>query len=152
MQIYITKESALWQDDMQEIAHEIALRVCKVTGWHEFCEVSLSLVDDVQITELNTIWRDKPEPTDVLSFPQFTREELKTRQKERQEQAIVWGDVVISWDTLQRQAQEQNKDWQLRFQELWVHGLLHLLGYDHEDDAQMAQEMYEIEDQILIPE
>jgi rRNA maturation RNase YbeY len=59
------------------------------------------------------------------------------------------GDVVISVDTTEREALEGNVDFETRFYELLIHGILHLLGYDHENDENRAREMEEMSDQVL---
>ena len=83
-------------------------------------ELSLVLSTDEHIQALNTKWRFKDAPTDVLSFPQNDPDQ------------VVLGDLVVSVETAARQAEE--RDYMLRdeMRVLLVHGLLHLLGYDHE--------------------
>jgi rRNA maturation RNase YbeY len=92
-------------------------------------ELSVLLCDDPFIADLNAQWRQKPEPTDVLSFEMGDDRML--------------GDIVLSLDTASRQAAERGHDLETELRVLLVHGLLHLLGYDHEvagDDARMAAE------------
>lgn len=92
-------------------------------------ELSVLLCDDEFIRDLNLQWRQKDEPTDVLSFEMGD--------------PVVLGDVVVSLDTAMRQASERGHDLHTELRVLLVHGLLHLLGYDHEvegEDAEMAAE------------
>lgn len=94
-------------------------------------EVSLSLVDDEAIHALNRTWRDEDKPTDVLSFSQ--RDErlpphLRSRPAEAGEPL---GDIVISVETAARQAAARGVPLDAELLHLAVHGLAHLLGYDH---------------------
>lgn len=83
-------------------------------------EVSVVLCSDEHMRSLNGQWRGKDAPTDVLSFPQDDPD------------GVVLGDVVVSLDTAERQAAERGVDLIDEIRVLLVHGLLHLLGYDHE--------------------
>lgn len=92
-------------------------------------ELSVLLCDDAFIRDLNLQWRQKDQPTDVLSFPMGDD--------------VVLGDIVISLDTARRQAEERGHDLPTELRVLLVHGLLHLLGHDHElpgQDVTMAAE------------
>jgi probable rRNA maturation factor len=84
-------------------------------------ELSLALVTDPEIHTLNRQYRGKDKPTDVLSFP--LADEL---------QPFLLGDVVISVETAARQAQRRDHSLREELQTLLIHGILHLLGYDHE--------------------
>lgn len=92
-------------------------------------ELSVVLCDDAFIRPLNREWRGKDKATDVLSFPQGEAvapgrfEALPT----------VLGDVVISTETARRQAEELGHAVSVEIRALLVHGILHLVGYDHED-------------------
>jgi probable rRNA maturation factor len=94
----------------------------------EESEVSILLVDDAAITELNREYKDRDRPTDVLSFYQA---------ESPGEWGDVLGDVVISVDTAKRQAEERNKSLDDEMDLLLAHGILHLLGYTDytEEDA-----------------
>lgn len=117
----------------------------------ENVEVSVVLCDDPTIQELNREWRNIDKPTDVLSFPQedfdapvvFDEEEELTQTEHE-----MLGDIVISIDTCIRQAEEWNHTPLDEATRLWVHGLLHLCGYDHETPEE-AQEMLAKEEEIL---
>jgi probable rRNA maturation factor len=95
-------------------------------------EVSVLLVDDVRIRELNRQWRGQDKPTDVLSWPQ---EEAGGRAAANALVTDLLGDVVISLDTAARQSQKRG--WSLAEETalLLVHGILHLLGYEDESEA-----------------
>lgn len=104
-------------------------------------ELSVLLCSDAEIRPLNAQWRDKDEATDVLSFPQHDEDEQGG-------QADVLGDVVISVDTTIRQSQEFGHSELAELRVLLVHGLCHLLGYDHLD-AEEAVEMKALEARVL---
>ena len=86
-------------------------------------ELSLLLVSNRKIRTLNAKFRGKNQPTDVLSFP--LEERLPTGVR-------LLGDVVISLQQAQKQAREKRKDFAHEVEWLLIHGILHLLGYDHE--------------------
>jgi len=93
-------------------------------------ELSLVLVDDPTIHELNARWRDRDAPTDVLSFPSGGPIGLPVD---------VLGDVVISVDTARRQAAERGHPLDVELRVLLAHGLAHLLGHDHDEPAMAAR-------------
>ena len=90
-------------------------------------ELSIALVDDPSIAELNGEWRDKPRPTDVLSFSLVEGDFADHR-------GSMLGDVVISVETAAAQASERHRGLDETVTRLLVHGVLHLIGHDHEDD------------------
>jgi rRNA maturation RNase YbeY len=111
----------------------------------ERCELSLMLVSDREIRRLNREFRAKDQPTDVLSFPQFaeTSEVLQSAESAAaQDPTCALGDVVISVDTARRQAREFDQSVAHRIRTLLIHGLLHLLGYDHERSKAEARRMF----------
>jgi probable rRNA maturation factor len=105
------------------------------------CELSLSLVGDRAIRRLNRTWRKKDKPTDVLSFP--AGDLPKGTPGPRQ-----LGDVVISLDTAKRQAKEYGRTLEAEVSRYLAHGLLHLLGHDHEK-AHEARKMAALEEKLL---
>jgi probable rRNA maturation factor len=102
-----------------------AARVLQAFGLAD-AELSVLLCDDATIWPLNRDWRGKDRPTDVLAFAQREGPEIG--------QGDVLGDVVISVDTAARQAAERGHDLAKEVRILLVHGMCHLLGYDHEED------------------
>lgn len=107
-------------------------------------ELSVLLCDDEVIAALNAEWREVEGPTDVLSFPQ---EDEDWALPEGMPRAL--GDVVISLDTAQRQAEALGHGLEQELRVLLVHGLLHLLGHDHEEDEEEAAAMREAEAGLL---
>lgn len=98
-------------------------------------EISLLITDDKTIRKYNKDYRHKDRATDVLSFPM--------------EDEIMLGDIAVSFDTAKRQAEEAgiNIDRETAF--LFIHGLLHLLGYDHETSKKDEEEMFALQEKIL---
>ncbi len=95
-------------------------------------EITLRLTNDVEIQTLNHQYRDQNQPTDVLAFASL---EVDYPQSEEflESQPLHLGDIVISIDTAQRQAQQQGHSLKIELAWLTTHGLLHLLGWDHPD-------------------
>lgn len=111
------------------------------------CEVSVSIVTDEQIKQLNAEYRQIDEPTDVLSFP--IEESLKDKEfVENQDQPLLLGDIIISIDHVYEQAERFNHSFKRELSFLIVHGLLHLLGYTHDTDEE-EKEMFTKQDEIL---
>ena len=104
-------------------------------------ELSVALVDDESIAELNEQYRAKPRPTDVLSFSLVEGDFADHR-------GGMLGDVVISVETAAAQAAERHRGLDETVTRLLVHGVLHLIGHDHEDDGE-AQEMQAEERRLL---
>jgi probable rRNA maturation factor len=103
-------------------------------------EVSIVLTDDSAIATLNRDWRGVDKPTNVLSFPASAHE---TSQGEK-----LLGDIVLAYETLERESKDENRIFLHHLAHLAVHGFLHLVGYDHETDAQ-ANEMEGLESKIM---
>ena len=109
------------------------------TGREADTEVSLRLVDNEEMAQLNADYRDRPGPTNVLSFPGDLPPELGLP---------LLGDIAIAAPVVRREAREQGKSLQAHWAHMVVHGTLHLLGYDHIEEAQAAQ-MERLETAIL---
>jgi probable rRNA maturation factor len=105
-------------------------------------ETALLFTDDASIAAINAEWRGKPTPTNVLSFP--APEDMPVPDGEPK----PLGDIVLAFGTVAREAEEQGKTLRDHAVHLIVHGVLHLAGHDHEDDAQAA-EMERLEVEIL---
>ena len=117
------------------------------------CELTVLACDDTRISALNAEFRDKPTPTNVLSWP---AEDLSPETDGDKPAApspdfmdeIALGDIAIAYDTCAREADEAGKSLPDHVTHLVVHGLLHLLGYDHVRDGD-ATLMEETETKIL---
>ena len=103
-------------------------------------EVSIVLTDDSAIRSLNRNWRGIDKPTNVLSFP--------VSGPDTGEGARLFGDIVIAFETLERECSDENRDFLNHLAHLAVHGFLHLNGYDHQTDAQ-AEAMERLESKIM---
>ncbi len=97
--------------------------------------LSILLTNDRSIQQLNKDFRDKDKPTNVLSFP-------------ADDEGDYMGDIAVAFETIQREAIEQDKSFTHHFIHMLIHGILHLDGYDHETDED-AEEMETLEIKIL---
>ena len=104
-------------------------------------EVCIALSSDAQVAELNGSYRGKPAPTNVLSFPAVPMLPVDGEPR-------FLGDIVLALETMQREAAELKLPLEHHMQHLAVHGILHLLGYDHETDDE-AQAMESLEIRVL---
>lgn len=96
---------------------------------HAASELSIAIVPDDEIAALNTEHRGKPSATDVLSFSLLEGEHCERRGK-------LLGDVVIGIETAARQARAARRGLDEELARLLIHGILHLLGWDHEEPAE----------------
>ncbi|HTN30984.1 MAG TPA: rRNA maturation RNase YbeY [Pseudomonas sp.] len=103
-------------------------------------ELTIRLVDEDEGRELNHTWRHKDYATNVLSFPADVPDEFLD--------IPLLGDLVICVPVVEREAAEQGKAPEAHWAHLVIHGCLHLLGYDHIDDAE-AEEMESLERELL---
>ena len=106
-------------------------------------ELSVVLCDDLYIQSLNKQYRNKDKVTNVLSFPQ-----TEFPLKEDAGDFVILGDVILAYETIKKEAEEQNKTFTDHVRHLVTHGTLHLLGYDHEE-PQEAEIMENLEIKIL---
>lgn len=106
----------------------------------ERAEVSIVLVNDTEIAEMNTTYRGKEGATDVLSFPMSEDGSFEDG---------VLGDIVISIETARKQAAEAEIGLTRELAFLYIHGLLHLMGYDHERGPEEEAEMFDMQESIL---
>jgi len=105
-------------------------------------EVAVRIVDAEEIQTLNRLYRDKDRPTNVLSFPAGDIDGLPP------EAGVLLGDVVVCAAVIADEAGAQGKALADHWTHMIVHGMLHLLGFDHENDAETA-EMEALETEIL---
>lgn len=109
-------------------------------------EVSVSFVNGEEIKELNKNFRGKDKVTDVLSFPQFEdTEDIKIASSQ---EIILLGDVVICEDTAKKQAEEFGHSYERELIYLFVHSMMHLLGYDHMEEEE-KDKMRKAEETVL---
>lgn len=105
--------------------------------------ISITLTNPENIHKINKEYRNVDKPTDVLSFPMFEKEEIDKKIAEKDfEHEDVLGDIVISIEQVQNQAEEYGHGFEREFAYMIVHGFYHLMGYDHmidEDKLIMRQ-------------
>lgn len=134
-------------DKMQEVL-TLALQKEKVNS-DSTIEVSLSMVDENRIRELNEKFREIDKATDVLSFPQFeSPQEINELINLNKDMPVELGDVVICQEVASRQADEFGHSVQREMVYLFAHSILHLLGYDHMNDEDKS-EMRAIEKELM---
>ncbi len=145
MTVVITDEQekvaipADWTGKINRVA-EICLQEEEITPK---AEIGLMFVDNEQIREMNSTYRDKDSATDVLSFPMYEADEAIEDEEE-----ILLGDIVISLERAAEQAEEYGHSLEREVMYLLVHGLLHLAGYDHMEDDE-KKEMRQREEELL---
>ena len=104
------------------------------------CEINVSFVEDDYMTELHIKWMDEPGTTDVLSFPMD--------MPETPGEAVTLGDIVISPVVAAEQAKAQGHSIEHEIYILVIHGLLHIIGYDHADRAE-EKVMFDLQEKII---
>ena len=133
MEIAITIEAGGWagEEALHALAKRAAEAVLAETGQEapRDAELSLLFTDDAHIRVLNRDWRGKDKATNVLSFPAFDVTPGGAIPP-------MLGDIVLAFETVRSEAELEEKPFDHHLMHLIVHGLLHLLGHDHEDDAE----------------
>jgi probable rRNA maturation factor len=137
--IDIQVQSPLW--DAQPLAAQTvrdAIAAAAATLATPSGEVSIVLTDDASIQKLNRDWRGIDKPTNVLSFPAA-----------KSGGAAFLGDIAIAYETLARECADENRVFLHHLAHLTVHGFLHLIGYDHQNDSD-AGAMEGLESKIML--
>ena len=122
-------------DEMKSVFEKVCMESLVYEEFDTDCEISLSLVNDEEIHEINKQFRNIDRPTDVLSFPQLTFEEGEEADVNENGE-IVLGDIIISVDKAKEQAGEFGHSMKREMAFLAVHSMLHLMGYDHMVDEE----------------
>ena len=112
---------------------------------HPQAELCIKAVDEDTIAELNERWMDKPGPTDVLAFPM---DELRPGLVNEEPEEGVLGDLVLCPEVAGKQGETAGHGTVAELELLTVHGILHLLGYDHAEPEE-HQEMFGLQDELL---
>jgi probable rRNA maturation factor len=141
LSLHICVPSPLWRrlPRARPIARETIAVAAEDRGLSEGGDVSLCLADDAALRALNLRWRGIDKPTNVLSFPAAAG---------RPGEAPMLGDIALAYETLAREAEDLGAPLADHYRHLLVHGFLHLIGYDHETDAE-AERMEALEAKIL---
>ncbi|MDX8536900.1 MULTISPECIES: rRNA maturation RNase YbeY [Mesorhizobium] len=137
--IDISIEAGDWPDEagLTRLVDRAVAAAFAETGVDGASELSIVFSDDAHIRTLNAGWRGKDKPTNVLSFPAFPFPKGGPLPP-------MLGDIVLAAETVAREAALEDKPLANHITHLVIHGLLHLLGHDHETDAE-AEEMEAIE-------
>lgn len=145
MEICVTNEQdTIRADALVPLVQQAVAAALAAAGVSEPCEVSVTFVDNASIRQLNAAYRQKDMPTDVLSFPQGD-DDFASGIPELNR---VLGDIVISLERAWEQSQDYGHSMERETAFLTVHGLLHLLGYDHEDGLSRCR-MREMEECVM---
>jgi rRNA maturation RNase YbeY len=121
------------------VSHETG----KTGVWHDKISITLVLSNDAEVKALNRDYRGKNKPTNVLSFSDGSEE-----MDEKGNKIINLGDVVLAYETIAGEALAQGKALKHHLAHLTIHGVLHLLGHDHEAETE-AKRMESLEIKIL---
>ncbi|MBM9467317.1 rRNA maturation RNase YbeY [Nakamurella leprariae] len=145
MTVEVANESGVGVDEPALV--EVSRFVLGQMGIDELAELSVLLVDVEAMTELHVKWMDEPGPTDVMSFPM---DELDTarRPNETGPGPALLGDVVLCPEVATEQARTGGHSLDDELQLLTVHGILHLLGFDHAEPDE-EREMFRLQNELL---
>ena len=153
MSVEINNESGVAADE--DALRELAQYVIDQMETHPLADLSMLLVDEAHMTNLHEKWMEEPGPTDVLSFPM---DELRphsmagpnrARGRDSDEpEPVLLGDVVLCPPVAVTQAEQHGHSTQEELELLTVHGVLHLLGYDHAEPEEEA-EMFGLQNELL---
>ena len=140
----IEQDSALWEQliDAEAIAERALEAAVEMAGLTllDGAELGILLSDDEHVKSVNQEWRGIDKPTNVLSFPAVEPTKLA--------RAPFLGDIIIAYETVEREAKAEGKAFADHYAHLVVHGFLHLLGFDHINEAD-AERMEALEIAIL---
>ena len=140
----IEQDSALWEQliDAEAIAERALEAAVEMAGLAllDGAELGILLSDDEHVKSVNQEWRGIDKPTNVLSFPAVEPTKLA--------RAPFLGDIIIAYETVEREAKAEGKAFADHYAHLVVHGFLHLLGFDHINEAD-AERMEALEIAIL---
>lgn len=131
--IEISIQEPAWEQPLSQMNFaEIAQLVQKQTEFSFSTQPGLSLyfINNDEMRELNLRWRQKDKPTNVLSFPITDPDEID------QNSFAPLGELVFSYAIIKQEAAEQKKTFLDHFTHLFIHGYLHLLGFEHEEEKQ----------------
>ena len=134
-------------EEFEKLFNDVVKESLRYEEFDPECEVSLSIVSNDEIQEINKQFREIDAPTDVLSFPLLTFEEGEQADVNENNE-IMLGDIIISIDKAKAQAEEYGHGLKRELAFLTAHSMLHLMGYDHmEEEEQKA--MFKKQDDIL---
>tara|TARA_R110000868_G_scaffold35321_1_gene126769 strand:- start:3372 stop:3944 length:573 start_codon:yes stop_codon:yes gene_type:complete len=148
LEIDIISEAGEWATVAEAIVRRAAEHAYVVAGFADEAELCIVLANDEFVQTLNKTYRGKDKPTNVLSFPIGGIPAAVGGEPRIGMGPRLLGDIVLALETITSEASEQKKSFEHHLTHLVVHGVLHLLGQDHEEDAE-AEEMEAMERDIL---
>lgn len=134
-------------EEFEKLFNDVVKESLRYEEFDPECEVSLSIVSNDEIQEINKQFREIDAPTDVLSFPLLTFEEGEQADVNENNE-IMLGDIIISIDKAKAQAEEYGHGLRRELAFLTAHSMLHLMGYDHMEEEEQ-KEMFRKQDDIL---
>ena len=142
----VVVENKLWKKKIKDPNNYIKRKIKKIFKYNSLknrhYSLTILLTSNFKMKYLNKKFRNKNKTTDVLSFPNLNTEDLKKKSNTE----IYLGDIALSYEIINRRSKCSNFD--LEFDKMWIHGYLHLLGYDHKKFGDYKI-MKRIEDKIL---
>ena len=138
--------------ELLEDAARLCYRVVMRESDYDIGEVSLTVTDDAQMRAINLEHRGIDAATDILSFPMCTFSPYEDPDYEINPETgnLILGDLILSLPRAQAQAKEYGHSIQRELAFLTVHGMLHLLGYDHELGESQEREMFALQDELMM--
>ncbi len=133
------EENEIYEEVIKKVLKE-CFKEEKITN--SKLSITITLTNPQNIQEINKEYRDIDKPTDVLSFPMFEKEELDAKiEKKDFEYEDILGDIIISIEKVQEQAEEYGHSFERELSYMIVHGFYHLMGYDHieEEDKKIMR-------------
>ena len=134
-------------EEFEKLFNDVVKESLRYEEFDPECEVSLSIVSNDEIQEINKQFREIDAPTDVLSFPLLTFEDGEQADVNENNE-IMLGDIIISIDKAKAQAEEYGHGLRRELAFLTAHSMLHLMGYDHMEEEEQ-KEMFKKQDDIL---
>ena len=153
LELALLQETPWPQGDWEELAERAAGKTIAATSHADIIttfatiEISIRLASDDEVRALNRQYRAKDKPTNVLSFPMVQSDLIDTLCN-HDDGEVLLGDIVLAHETCAREAKERGVPVKDHATHLIVHGVLHLLGYDHMNDAE-AEAMEAIERDVM---
>lgn len=139
-------------EELIKLLEKTVIESIELSGINTGCEISITLMDDVKIKEINKEYRNIDSATDVLSFPIVEMNEGVILSIEGDidcdENLLLLGDIVISLERAVKQAEEYGHSFTREVAFLATHGIFHLLGYDHMNEEQ-ERKMLEKQEEVL---
>lgn len=130
----------------RQVYRDIALKIEQQINLKHHFAIDVAIVDNKQMQELNNVYRQINEPTDVLSFPFYEKDQLEALTKTKE--VIHLGEIIISYEEATKDALNNNYSLSHEMRLLFIHGFLHLIGYDHYTKEE-EKEMFRIQKSLL---